>query len=427
MYALVGALILFLILVTFHEYGHYSVARYFKIKVIKFSIGFGPDLYKWKNKDDVKFSLSAIPFGGYVAFHDPADTENYNKLSDEEKRFVLANRPALERSLVVLAGPIFNFILAFFVFTLVGLFIPKQSDMVTAQVAEINDQKFYEVVAVNNTEINSVQELQVGLLDLTGYTGNVSVELYDYSAQKKVLLEKSVTNLKFEEGESPAEYFGIIPFPDFEPRIRSVETNSTAENVGLKANDRITRINQQNISSMYQATTALNEFGQQITLGIDRDGKNLEITLPSKQEGASYGLRLGPESNTFLSSLVFGYEQTIFWIANTFKFLFKTLNGTMGFENLSGPVGIAKVAGDSLVSGLIPFLLLLGILSISLGAFNLLPLPMLDGGQFLFILVEKLKGSPISLKLKAALMNLSFLLVLTLFVFVMMNDIARII
>ena len=107
--------------------------------------------------------------------------------------------------------------------------------------------------------------------------------------------------------------------------------------------------------------------------------------------------------------------------------IFKTLNGTMGFENLSGPVGIAKVAGDSLVSGLIPFLLLLGILSISLGAFNLLPLPMLDGGQFLFILVEKLKGSPISLKLKATLMNLSFILILTLFVFVMMNDIARII
>ena len=178
---------------------------------------------------------------------------------------------------------------------------------------------------------------------------------------------------------------------------------------------------------MYQATTALNKFGQQIVVGIERDGREMNITLPSKQEGTSYGLRLGPEANSFTSSIVFGYNQTIFWIKNTFKFLFKTLNGTMGFENLSGPVGIAKVAGDSLVSGLIPFLLLLGILSISLGAFNLLPLPMLDGGQFLFILVEKLKGSPISLKLKAALMNLSFLLVLTLFVFVMMNDIARII
>lgn len=427
MYSLIGALTLFLILVTFHEYGHYSVARYFKIKIIKFSIGFGPDLYKWKNKDNIKFSLSAIPFGGYVAFHDPADVDNYNKLNEEDKKYVLANRPALERSLVVLAGPIYNFILAFFVFTLVGLFIPKQSDMVSAQVAEIDSQKFYEVVAVNDNKIDSVQGLEVGLLDLTGYTGSVEIELFDYKDQKQILLTKNVADLKFEEGESPSQYFGIKPFPDFAPRIAAIESESTAEKVGFMSGDQIIQINQEIINSMYQATTLLNTFGQQIVVSIERDGRNLVITLPSKQEGSSYGLRLGPEANSLSSSIAFGFNQTKFWIVNTFNFLFKTLNGTMGFENLSGPVGIAKVAGDSLVSGLIPFLLLLGILSISLGAFNLLPLPMLDGGQFLFILVETLKGSPISLKLKAALMNLSFLLVLTLFVFVMMNDIARII
>ena len=299
--------------------------------------------------------------------------------------------------------------------------------MVSAQVAEIDNQKFYEVVAVNNTEIDSVQALEIELLDLTGYTGDVNIELFDYKDQNQVYLQKDVIDLKFEEGQSPSQFFGIVPFADFKPRIEYVETESTAEKVGFISGDTITRINQENINSMYQATMALNKFGQQIDVGIERDGRALSITLPSKQEGTSYGLRLGPEANSFSSSIVFGYNQTIFWIKNTFKFLFKTLNGTMGFENLSGPVGIAKVAGDSLVSGLIPFLLLLGILSISLGAFNLLPLPMLDGGQFLFILVEKLKGSPISLKLKAALMNLSFLLVLTLFVFVMMNDIARII
>jgi regulator of sigma E protease len=299
--------------------------------------------------------------------------------------------------------------------------------MVSAQVAEIDNQKFYEVVAVNNIEIDSVQALEIELLDLTGYTGDVNIELFDYKDQNQVYLQKDVIDLKFEEGQSPSQFFGIVPFADFKPRIEYVETESTAEKVGFISGDTITRINQENINSMYQATMALNKFGQQIDVGIERDGRALNITLPSKQEGSSYGLRLGPEANSFSSSVVFGYNQTIFWIKNTFKFLFKTLNGTMGFENLSGPVGIAKVAGDSLVSGLIPFLLLLGILSISLGAFNLLPLPMLDGGQFLFILVEKLKGSPISLKLKAALMNLSFLLVLTLFVFVMMNDIARII
>ena len=427
MYSLIGAITLFLILVTFHEYGHYSVARYFKIKVLKFSIGFGPDLLNWKNKDNIKFSLSAIPFGGYVAFHDPADTENYNKLSSNEKNYVLANRPALERSLVVLAGPIYNFILAFFVFTIVGLFIPKQSDTVSAQIAELNEQNFYEVVSVNNKEIYTVQGLEVGLLDLTGYSGNVEIGLFDYTNQKETTLNREVKNLKFAEGQSPSSYFGIVPYADFEPRINFIESDSIAEKIGFKSGDVIKTIFQEDIKSMYQATSLLNTVGRQIPIAVTRGEKDVQLVLPSKQSGETYGLGLGPEGNSLLTSIYFGYSQTIFWIENTFKFLFKTLNGTMGFENLSGPVGIAKVAGDSLVSGLIPFLLLLGILSISLGAFNLLPLPMLDGGQFLFILVEKLKGSPISLKLKASLMNLSFILIITLFVFVMINDIARII
>ena len=118
MYTLIGAITLFLILVTFHEYGHYSVARFFNIKIQKFSIGFGNDLIKWKNKDGIRFSVSAIPLGGYVAFDDPHDVENYEKLTEEEKSRVLANRPAIERMLVTLAGPIYNFILAFVVLEL---------------------------------------------------------------------------------------------------------------------------------------------------------------------------------------------------------------------------------------------------------------------------------------------------------------------
>ena len=427
MYTLIGAISLFLILVTFHEYGHYSVARYFKVKIIKFSVGFGPDLIKWKNEDGIRFSISAIPFGGYVAFHDPADTTNYNKLSDQDKKYVLANRPALERSLVVLAGPIYNFILAFFVFSLVGLFIPKQSDMVSAQIKDLSTESFYQVEAINDTKVTNVQSLQINLLDLTGYSGDIDFELYDYANQKSINYIRSVEDLKFSEGQAPTEYFDIVPFADFKPRIGLVADNSPAELIGLKSGDIISSINNQPVISMYQATSLLNVFGEQISLEVYRDDKKLFFTLPSKTENESFGLSLAPESNDLATSLGFGYDQTRFWIVNTFKFLYKTLNGTMGFENLSGPVGIAKVAGDSLLSGAIPFLLLLGILSISLGAFNLLPLPMLDGGQFLIILVEKVKGSPLSLKLKATLMNLSFLLVLTLFVFVMVNDIARII
>ena len=158
---------------------------------------------------------------------------------------------------------------------------------------------------------------------------------------------------------------------------------------------------------------------------MQRDDQKQFITLPIKREGEMYGISLMPGGNNIFESISYGASQTLFWITNTFKFLVRTFTGSLGLDNLSGPVGIAKVAGDSLSNGIIPFLMLMAILSISLGAFNLLPLPMLDGGQFLFILVEELKGSPISMKLKAALFNLSYLLIMVLFVFVIVNDIGR--
>jgi len=422
----IGAVILFLVLVTFHEYGHYSVARFFKIKILKFSIGFGPDLFNWKNKDGVRFSLSAIPLGGYVAFHDPSDVQNYQKLSSKEKEYVLANRPAIERSLVTLAGPLFNFILAFFVFALVGMFMPRESDVATTKVAELSDSKYYRVLAINGSNIKNAQELELKLFEQTGYSGQLDIELYDYEAQSEIIFSKTVSNLTFPQDQSPSSYFSLQPILDYSPIISSVEQDSVAYNAGLRDGDLIEKINEDEIFSTLQANDLLNQLDKRLYLEVSRDGEKEFITLPMKREGELYGLSLMPSRNTLYNSIIYGANQTTFWIANTFKFLIRTFTGSLGLDNLSGPIGIAKVAGDSLSSGIIPFLLLMAILSISLGAFNLLPLPMLDGGQFLFILVEELKGSPISMKLKAALFNLSYLLIMVLFVFVIINDIGRI-
>ena len=186
-------------------------------------------------------------------------------------------------------------------------------------------------------------------------------------------------------------------------------------------------INDKDVYSTIQTNNILNEYGQRFYISVIREENNLNFVLPAKREGEFFGISLIPERNNFYDSLSYGFDQTIFWISNTFKFLVRTFTGSLSLDNLSGPVGIAKVAGDSLSSGLIPYLLLLAILSISLGAFNLLPLPMLDGGQFLFILVEELKGSPINLKLKAALFNLSYLLIIALTIYVIINDVGRII
>ena len=422
---LIGTLILFLILVTFHEYGHYSVARLFKIKILKFSIGFGRDLFNWTNKDGVKFSLSMIPFGGYVAFHDPNDVENYNKLTIEEKKYVLANRPSFEKVLVILAGPIFNFILALFTFSLVGLFLPKESDLVSAKINKFDDEKLYRVVSVNDNTINNAQDLEIKLLDLTGLTGEVRIGLFDYESQESIELIETVENLKFDQEQAPSSYFSLSPATDYPPRIGVIDEGSIADLAGLKEGDLILEVNSINTFSIYQTNDLLNEYGKQLSLLVSRNDNTVTVNLPSKSEGISYGIRLAPERNDFLSSLSFGVNQTIFWIVNTFKFLYKTFTGSMGLDSLSGPVGITKVAGETLSQGLIPFLLLLAILNISLGAFNLLPLPMLDGGQLLFILVEEVKGSPISLKLKVLLFNLSYLLIMTLFVFVVINDVMR--
>ena len=429
MYTLIGAIVLFLVLVTFHEYGHYSVARFFKIKIQKFSIGFGNDLIKWKNKDGVRFSISAIPFGGYVAFDDPSDVDNYQKLTEKEKNRVLANRPAIERILVTLAGPIYNFLLAFIVFAIVGLFIPKESDFVSATVEENGGSKLYKVISVNENQVSSSKEFEMALVNLSGTEGTVEINLLDYQTQEKIIISKDRASLTLNQDKSLSSQLGINPLNDFVPIIGVIEPGSIAELAGLKAGDKILQINSKDIPSLLHASTMLNEYGNQIELVIQRGGTNVQVKLPSKTEGITYGINLIPK-NDLISAIKYGVDETIFWITNTFKMLYKMLSGSMGPEHLSGPVGIAKVTGDTLSNewpySLINFMLLLALLSVSLGAFNLLPLPMLDGGQFLFIVVEAIKGSAINMKLKAALFNLSYLLIMILFVFVLFNDLTRI-
>ena len=210
---------------------------------------------------------------------------------------------------------------------------PKTATLIDQLIQEITRENNITTVVVTH-DMNSVMEIGENIVFLKDgklvWQGS-NIEIFKTD-------NKDVTDLKFEEGQSPSQFFGILAFPDFKPRIEYVENESTAELVGFSTGDTIISINQESISSMYQATTALNTYGQQLAVSIERDGKSFSISLPSKQEGTSYGLRLGPEPNSLSTSVVFGFNQTIFWIKNTFKFLFKTLNGTMGFENLSGPV-----------------------------------------------------------------------------------------
>ena len=260
---------------------------------------------------------------------------------------------------------------------------------------------------------------------MSGFTGNIAFDVYDYSSGSYQTFQEEVKNLSFSEEQAPSAHFSLVAFNDYSPIIGSISTGSIAEEYGLKDGDKINILNNLDVLSLSQLNNLLQNKNQK-SLQIERDGEILFLSLPNIGQEEFYGITLSPESNNFTDSLRYGWDQTLFWIVNTFKFLAKMITGNMGVENLSGPVGIAKVAGDSLSSGLIPFLLLTAILSISLGAFNLLPLPMLDGGQFLFILFEEVIGIPINMKLKVALFNLSYMFILALFIFVVYNDLMRI-
>ena len=327
--------------------------------------------------------------------------------------------------LVTLAGPIFNFILSFVIFSFVALFIPKQPDVLTAKFNKIDGEQYFKVISVNERSIKNVQDFEISLLNLSGFTGNIVFNVYDYSSGSYKTFQEEVKDLAFSDEQAPSAHFSIEAFNDYSPIIGSIAQGSIAEEYGLKDGDKINVLNNLEVLSLSQLNNLLQNKKQK-SLQIERDGEILFLSLPSIGQEEFYGIALSPESNNFIDSLRYGWDQTLFWIVNTFKFLAKMITGNLGVENLSGPVGIAKVAGDSLSSGLIPFLLLTAILSISLGAFNLLPLPMLDGGQFLFILFEEVIGTPINMKLKVALFNLSYMFILALFIFVVYNDLMRI-
>ena len=198
---------------------------------------------------------------------------------------------------------IYNFILAFVVFAFVGLFIPKQSDLVSATVEEYGNSKIFKVIAVNDETVASAQDFEMKLLNFSGMTGTIEVELLDYQTQEQISITKDVVDLAFDQEKAPSSYFAITPYPDFEPTLGEVESSSIADLAGLKQGDKILQINSLQIQSLLHANTMLNQYGKQIELVVQRADSNVRINLPAKSEGTAYGIRLTREKNDLASSI----------------------------------------------------------------------------------------------------------------------------
>ena len=438
-------LVLLGVLVTIHEFGHFIVARMCKVHVQRFSIGMGPVFYKKLDKHGTEFALSAIPLGGYVSMITnkliELEPEISNQLTEEQLKNTFDSKPKWQRASIMFAGPLANFLLSIFIFTVIFLNTadPKIVPVVNSANQEItysSDESFEindQILSINNTSVKEAKDVNLELLTYAGYTGDLSFEVIRDGLQNPTNVLVKVSNfLPTSESQSnPTEYLGVDISYLMQPIIGKVIPSGSADNAGIKSNDRILKIGDANINFASDIQKQVSENpNNNVEFKIERDGKIIylpvDIGSQSREDkivgmlGVSFGTSRG-----LYQSLLKGVYETYNLSVKTLQFIGKMISGNMGTENLSGPIGIAQMAGDTAQAGFLPFMYLMALLSISLAVLNLLPIPVLDGGQLTLLGIEAIRGKPLPEKAENIIYTGGAAIVVMLMVFAIFNDISR--
>ena len=442
---LLSALVLLGILIAIHEFGHFIVGRMCKIHIYRFSIGMGPVIYKRLDKHGTEFALSALPLGGYVAFHTEKAAEQeldlMQPLTPEQKVSTFESRPTWQRALVMLAGPIANFLLAIGILSLIFAnsverqFIPEVSNISSTFLMNNSSLQDGDVlIAINEKKVASLQDIRLELLSLSGTTGTIdfmfSRDLNRSEFKVSVPVENYLSDP--DQQNAPENFMGFNLLMKLQPTVGAIEANSPANANGLKVNDRILEVDSQLIQSFEDLQILLKNYqGSAINLKVERGSQivflNIPLGIRKNTDGLEekyIGIMPGLKRSIF-ASFIKGTYETYNLSAKTLTFVGKMITRDLGTQNLSGPIGIVKMAGDTANAGLLPFLYLMALLSISLGVLNLLPIPVLDGGQLVMLGVEALRGSPMPEKLENLFFMFGWVAVGFLMIFAIFNDISK--
>jgi regulator of sigma E protease len=440
------------VLVTFHEYGHYWVARKFGVKVLKFSVGYGKLFWSKHDKHGTEFGFAPIPLGGYVKLLDTRDPDI--QVSHEDLHLTYNSKPIWQRALIMFAGPAFNFILAVLLFWMMFVYgkteikpvIDAPEKILLQAGARVKDR----IVSLDGYEVKTWQDVALELITNGLDRKDIPlVVIHENGETEKLTLPLS----QLPEGVDETEMFnqvGInvwrVPLPNV---VENVMDGKPAELAGVLTGDKIIAVNSDITHDWYDVVNMLNKhIDKEINLKILRNNNTLNVTIAHAVEDETNASRriigIGPQmtdeaSREFYNSLIFSNSYGILnalpvainetWRMTTvsLEMMGKIITGKASIKSLSGPITIAQVANDSASRGVAWFLGFLGLVSLSLGIINLLPIPMLDGGQILFLLFEKIKGSPLSeeFQLKGQTVGIVFLLCFMSIAFY--NDILRLI
>ena len=448
--SIIGFFIAIGILVTFHEFGHFIVARFFNVTVLNFSIGFGKSIYSKKFPDEVtEYSIGAIPLGGYVKMLESEEMHELDKNNPNfAEQYCFDKQSVYKRFLIVAAGPIFNLLLAVIFFILVHLsgitgmkpLIDSIENVPTSVLSSLDKAL---IVKVNDVDTKRWQDVRVETLNgivkgddnltLTVLKDNGAIENIDIPIEQSVLKKKGdiIKNI------------GFVPSrPDFGTTLGDVQENSAASLAGLQVGDKIISINDDPVDKWSDYVKIVQSNPNSILrLEVERNTELLAIILvPSEKkiDNQIIGFAgISPSQNALdkyrinvkyplIESINKSIRLTVDYTLLTFKMIFKLFSGQANVENISGPLSIAEFSGKSLAMGYVYFVYLMAVLSISLGVLNLLPIPMLDGGHLVYYTIEMIIGKPVSMKIQLIGQQVGIVVLLSIMVLAFYNDFLRI-
>ncbi|RZI31287.1 sigma E protease regulator RseP [Pseudomonas orientalis] len=446
LYMIVGTLVALGVLVTFHEFGHFWVARRCGVKVLRFSVGFGMPLVRWHDRRGTEFVIAAIPLGGYVKMLDEREGEVPADQLDQS----FNRKTVRQRIAIVAAGPIANFLLAMVFFWVLAMMGSQQvrpvigaveSGSIAAKAGLVAGQ---EIVSIDGEPTTGWGAVNLQLVRRLGESGTVNVVVREQDSSAESPRELALDRwLQGADEPDPIKSLGIRPWrPALPPVLAELDPKGPAQAAGLKTGDRLLALDGKALGDWQQVVDLVRvRPDTKIVLKVEREGAQIDVpvTLSVRGEAKAAGGYLGagvkgvdwPPSMVRevsfgpLAAIGEGARRTWTMSVLTLESLKKMLFGELSVKNLSGPITIAKVAGASAQSGVADFLNFLAYLSISLGVLNLLPIPVLDGGHLLFYLVEWVRGRPLSDRVQGWGIQIGISLVVGVMLLALVNDLGR--
>ena len=450
LFTIFSFILLISIIVGIHELGHFLTARFFNIHVLKFKIGFGKELFSFEDNRNCNYSFGILPLGGYVQMlgeNNPIQEGSEENL-DDKKSYLQASSG--ERAAVTFAGPLANFLLAVFVYFFLAMVGTTQLSPFIGEVVEdslaeksgisVKDK----ILEIDQSSVEVFNDINLILSNRIGDTGYINIKYLNNDIEQVTSIP--IDNwLSGDDQVTPSLALGLQPL--LPAVVGQLQDEGPASVYGLREGDLIQSINGVEILTWQDLSRVLSRLPNElISIELKRVNDSKKIMLQTSSyiddEGIERG-RIGIIASTDLnqwpsnytvekkenlfSALLVGFQNTYRYTVLIIGSIGKMISGSISADNLGGPIQISVLAGSAAKAGYVTFLSMVALLSINLGLLNLLPIPILDGGQLLMIAIEKIKGSPVSEIAIEYSMRVGIVVVVSLMIFAFANDIARLI